>query len=132
MAFESKQTVYSWPAAGDLSSFQFYPVTLTTNATFPQGCITTISATATKPLGILQDAPSAAGVMSAVCLEGISKCLVYTGTLAVLDAIGVDTSSRGAVTTTDNQWIVGTVLEGKSTDLGVNTVVTIDVNVGRY
>ncbi len=132
MAFENLTKVYSWPAAGDLSSFQFYPVTLTTNAAFPQGCITTISATATKPLGILQDAPAAAGTMAAVCLAGISKCVVYTGAVAVLDAIGVDTSSRGAVTTTDNQWTIGTVLEGKSADIGLNTTITVDVNVARY
>lgn len=131
MAYENLTKVLSWPAAGNLSSFQFYPVTLTTNATFPEGCITTISATATKPLGILQDAPDAAGVMGAVCIEGVSKCLTYTGAVAVLDAIGVDTSGRGAVTTTDNQWIVGTAYE-KSADVGVNTYITIDVNVGRY
>lgn len=131
MAYESLTKVLSWPAAGDLSSFQFYPVTLTTSATFPEGCITTISATATKPLGILQDAPSAAGVMGAVCIEGVSKCCIYTGTVAVLDAIGVRTDGCGGVTTTDNQWIVGTALE-KSADGGVNTYLSIDVNVGRY
>lgn len=132
MAFENVTKVYSWPAAGDLSSFQFYPVTLTTNATFPEGCITTISATATKPVGILQDAPDAAGAMGAVCIEGISKCLVYTGAVAVLDAIGVSATGPGEVTTTDNRWVVGTVLDGKSADVGVNTYITIDVNVVRY
>ena len=132
MAWEDGMRILSWPAAGDLSSFQYYPVTLTTNATFPEGCITTISATATKPLGILQDAPDAAGVMGAVCVKGVSKCLAYTGAVALLDAIGVDTSSRGAVTTTDNQWIVGTVYDGKSADVGVNTIITVDVHVERY
>jgi hypothetical protein len=131
MAYENLTKVLSWPAAGNLAAFQFYPVTLTTNSTFPEGCITTISSTATKPLGILQDAPDAAGAMGAVCIEGVSKCLTYTGAVAVLDAIGVDTSGRGAVTTTDNQWVVGTVYE-KSADVGQNTYVTIDVNVGRY
>lgn len=131
MSFENNTKVYSWPVTGDLSAFQFYPVTLTTSATFPQGAITTISSTATKPVGILQDAPDAAGVMGAVCIEGISKMRVYTGTVAVLDAIGVDSSGRGAVTTTDNQWIVGTVLE-KAADIGTTTVLAVDVNVGRY
>jgi hypothetical protein len=131
MAYENLTKVLSWPAAGNLSSFQFYPVTLTTSATFPEGCITTISATATKPLGILQDAPDAAGVMGAVCIEGVSKCIVYTGAVAVLDAIGVATTGLGAVTTTDNQWIVGTSLE-KAADVNQNTYLTVDVNVSRY
>lgn len=132
MAWENNTKVYSWPAIADLSAFQFYPVTLTTTTAFPEGCITTISATATKPVGILQDAPAAAGSMGAVCIEGISKCCVYTGAVAVLDAIGVGTTSKGEVTATDNRWIVGTVLEGKSADVGVDTIITIDVNVERY
>ena len=131
MAIENLTKVLSWPAAANLSSFQFYPVTLVTSATFPNGAITTISSTATKPVGVLQDAPDAAGVMGAVAIEGVSKVLCYTGTVAVLDAIGVDTSSRGAVTTTDNQWIIGTALE-KAADANVNTVLTVDVNIGRY
>lgn len=131
MSFENQTKTYSWPAAGDLSAFQFYPVVLTTSATFPQGAISTISSTATKPLGILQDAPDAAGVMAAVCVEGISKVRVYTGTVAVLDAIGVDANGRGAVTTTDNQWIVGTVYE-KAADIGTTTVLAVNVSVSRY
>jgi hypothetical protein len=132
MAWEDGMQVLSWPAAGDLSSFQYYPVTLTTNATFPDGCITTISATATKPLGVLQDAPDAAGVMGAVCVAGVSKILAYTGAIALLDSLGVDTSGRAAVTTTDNQWIVGTVYDGKTADAGVNTYITAKISVERY
>lgn len=131
MAYENLTKVLSWPAAGDFSTMQFYPVTLTTSATFPNGCITTISATATKPLGILQDTPDAAGVMAAVCIEGVSKCAVYTGATAVLDAIGVRTDGLGGVTTTDNQWVVGTALE-KAADDGAKGIITIDVNVSRY
>lgn len=131
MAVENQTKTWSWPAVADLSTFQYYPVTLITNATFPEGCLTTIGATTTKPVGILQDAPDAAGVMGSVCIEGISKCRVYTGTVAVLDAIGVAATGLGAVTTTDNQWIVGTSLE-KAADTNEGTFLTIDVNVERY
>lgn len=131
MAYENLTKVLSWPAAADLSGFQFYPVTLTTSSTFPDGAITTISSTTTKPLGVLQDTPNAAGVMGAVCIEGVSKCRVYTGTVAVLDAIGVHASGYGETTTTDNRWIIGTTLE-KADDTNAITVLTIDVNVGRY
>jgi hypothetical protein len=131
MAVENNTKVWSWPAVADLSTFQYQPVTLITNATFPEGCITTIGATTTKPLGILQDAPDAAGVMGAVCIEGLSKCRVYTGTVAVLDAIGVAATGFGTVTTTDNQWIVGTSYE-KAADDGGSAILLIDVNVERY
>lgn len=131
MAVENLTKVWSWPALGDLSTFQFYPVTLATNATYPEGYITTIAATATKPIGILQDAPSAAGQMAAVAIAGISKCAVYGGTIAVMDAIGVRTDGLGTPTTTDNQWIVGTAIE-KLADAGVASIAVVDVNVSRY
>jgi hypothetical protein len=131
MAYENLTKVLSWPAVADLSTFQFYPVTLITSTAFPEGCITTIGATATKPLGILQDTPDAAGVMGAVCIEGVSKVRVYTGTVAVEDAIGVATSGMGEVTTTDNRWIIGTSLE-KADDVNQGTFLSVDVNIGRY
>lgn len=131
MAFESAMTVLSWPALGDLSTFQFYPVTLATNSTYPDGYITTIAATATKPIGILQDTPTAAGMAGAVCVGGISKCAVYAGTTAVLDAIGVRTDGLGGVTTTDNQWLVGTAIS-KTADTNAVGIATVNVNVTRY
>lgn len=131
MAVENLTKVWSWPAVGDLSTCQFYPVTLTTSSTFPDGAITTISSTATKPVGVLQDAPDAAGVMAAVCIEGISKVRCYTGTIAVLDALGVHAGGYAETTTTDNRWIIGTTLE-KAADAGDLAILTVDVNVGRY
>ena len=131
MSVESTMLTWSWPAVADLSTFQYYPVTLITSATFPDGCITTIGATATKPVGILQDTPDAAGVMASVCISGISKVRCYTGAIAVLDAIGVNTSGLGAVTTTDNQWIVGTALE-KADDTNEGTMLQVNVGVVRY
>lgn len=131
MAYEDGMRILSWPAVADLSTFQYYPVTLATNSTYPDGYITTIGATATKPIGVLQDTPDAAGVMGAVCIAGVSKLRCYTGTVAVMDAIGVATTGLGAVTTTDNQWIVGTSLE-KADDVNQGTMLTVNVNVGRY
>jgi hypothetical protein len=124
-------TVLSWPALGDLSTFQFYPVILATSATYPDGYVTTIAATASKPVGILQDTPSAAGAMAAVAIAGVSKCAVYAGTTAVLDAIGVRTDGLGGVTTTDNQWTIGTALS-KTADTGVPGIATVLINVARY
>lgn len=128
MAWENQTKTLSFPAAADLSGFQFYPVTLLTT-----GRITTIGATATKPIGVLQDTPDAAGVMGAVCIEGVSKVVVYGGAVSPMDAIGVRTDGVGGVTSTDNQWIIGTVVEDATlTDAGTNVIVPVDVNVERY
>lgn len=127
MAWDNPTKVLSFPAAGDLSSFQFYAVALTT-----AGKVTTISTTATKPLGVLQDAPSAADEMCSVAVEGVSKMLVYGGTVAVNDALGIDTSGRGAPTTTDNQWVIGDALEA-ITDAGTNVIIPVMLSgVHRY
>ena len=127
MAYDSQfQGVLSFPADIDLSGFQFYPVAITT-----AGRLTTIGSTATKPIGVLQDTPDAAGVIGSVVISGVSKCAAYTGAINVNDALGVSTSSLAEVTTTDNRWIIGRALETQA-DAGVNAVITIEVNVGRY
>ncbi len=128
MAWENQSKTLSFPAALDLTGFQFYPVTLLSN-----GRITTIASTLTKPVGILQDTPDVAGVMGTVCVEGVSKCVVYGGTINPLDSIGVATTSIGAVTTTDNQWVVGDVMDDVNVvDAGTNVIVPVLVSVHRY
>lgn len=126
MAWENPTKVLSFPAAGDLSAFQHYAVKLNSS-----GQITTINATTDKPIGVLQDAPDAANVMGAVCVEGVTKMVVYGGTLAYNDSVGVGTDGVGAVTTTDNRWVVGDILDSH-TDSGANVVVPVLVNVHRY
>lgn len=121
----------SYPALINLTSFQFYPVALTTTATYPNGALTTIGATATKPLGVLQDTPDAAGVMGAVIISGPSKCVVYGGTVNATDALGVGTDSIATATTTDNRFIVGTAME-TLTDAGTAAVIEVNVGVSRY
>ena len=129
MAWENPTKVLSFPAAADLSGFQFYAVALGTD-----GRINTISATATKPLGVLQDAPDAAGVMGAVCVEGVSKIIAYNGTLAPNDSLGVGTDGIATATTTDNRWVVGDLMdvEGSGTDAGLAVALPVLVNVHRY
>lgn len=126
MAWENPTKILSFPAAGDLSNFQFYAVALGTD-----GRINTISATTTKPIGVLQDTPDAAGVMGAVCVEGVSKLVTYGGTLAFNDSVGVSATGPAEVTTTDNRWVVGDILDSH-TDSGANVIVPVLVNVHRY
>lgn len=121
----------SYPALLDLTNYQFYPVALTTTATYPNGALTTIGATATKPLGVLQDTPDAAGVMGNVIISGPSKCVVYGGTVNADDALGVGTDSIAVATTTDNRFIIGTAME-TLTDVGTAAIIEVNVKPGRY
>lgn len=133
MAYDTNfQATLSLPVAGDLSAFQFYPVTVTTSATYPDGAITTISSTATKPLGILQDAPSVAGDMAAVVVAGISKCRVYSGAVNPMDSIGANANGYGEVHSTDNRWTIGDVMDTAATDTNTFPVLTVNVQVHRY
>ena|SRR5688572_21455079 len=121
----------SYPALIDLTDYQYYPVALTTTATYPDGAITTIGATATKPIGVLQDTPNAAGVMGAVIIDGPSKMVVYAGTVNAGDALGVTVNGVGAATTTDNQNVVGDAMESIA-DLGEDAVIEVNVSPRRY
>lgn len=129
MAWESPSKILSFPVAHDMTNFQFYPVYLRTD-----GTVSTISTTATKPLGVIQDAPDTANAMGAVCVMGVSKTIVYNGTIANNDAIGVAATGIGAVTTTDNQWVVGDILDigSSGVDANQNIVLPVLVNVHRY
>lgn len=117
----------SFPVAGDLSAFQFHPVTLTT-----AGLLTTIGSTATKPVGVLQDTPDTAGDMANVIVAGPSKMVVYTGTIAPMDALGVNANGVGEVTTTDNRWVIASALEATTDDGSSDGVISVLVNITRY
>lgn len=123
--------VVSFPAGSDLSGFQFYPVALTTSATYPQGALGTIGATTTKPFGVLQDAPDTAGDMAAVVILGPSKCVAYGGTINTGDSVGVAATGEATVTTTDNRWVLGDALETVA-DAGSNAIINVNVDVHRY
>lgn len=121
----------SYPALIDLTNYQYYPVALTTTSTYPDGAITTIGATTTKPIGVLQDTPNAAGVMGNVLISGPSKCVTYTGTVNADDSLGVAATGEAVVTTTDNRWVIGTAMESQS-DLNETIVIEVNVKVHRY
>lgn len=130
-AQSGNSVVVSYPALIDLTDYQFYPVALSTTSTYPDGALTTIGSTATKPIGVLQDTPDAAGVMGAVIIAGPSKCVAYAGTINAGDSLGVGTDSIATVTTTDNRFIIGDAMES-TTDGGANEVIEINVKVMRY
>lgn len=68
MAIESSQTCVTFPAGSDLSSAQYKLVTLNSS-----GQLALTAAITDKPIGILQNKPSAQGAAGTVCVFGISK-----------------------------------------------------------
>ena len=70
MAVYKDVLTYSWPASGDLSSYQYHAVYLNSS-----GKLAVANATS-KAVGILQNKPDAADEAGSVMLLGISKAVV--------------------------------------------------------
>lgn len=125
MAQEHQILDWSLPAAGDLSTKQFYPVALQSN-----GRVGTIGSTTTAAIGILQDDPDAAGRACAVRIEGVSKMYVRGDVAPIYPGyrLGINSDGLGIFTTTANQEIVATALE-QSTAAGdiISVLVTPSV-----
>lgn len=131
MAVSYESLALSFPVSHDMTGFQFYPVALTTTSTYPDGALTTIGATTTKPFGVLQDVPDTAGDMAKVVVHGPSKLVVYAGTINANDHLGVSANGVGEATTTDNRFTVGRALES-TTDANANEIISAFVDVARY
>lgn len=125
------ESAISFPVLHDMTGFQFYPVAVTTSATYPDGALTTIGATTTKPFGVIQDVPDTAGQFAAVVISGPTKLVVYAGTINCNDSLGVSANGVGEATTTDNRWSIGRALES-TTDGGANEIISATVAVTRY
>jgi hypothetical protein len=127
MAYETIGLPVSWPAAGNLSGFQYYAVTSTT-----AGLITTGSTTATVCIGVLQDDPNALNAMGSVMQQGVSRAVCYGGDTAINpgDALTMGANGFLVKTTTANAEIVGRAQEY----LGDTTpaIIAVLVEPGRY
>lgn len=128
MAFEHSVLDFSFPAAGDLSTRQFYPVALGTD-----GAVNTISSTATAAIGILQDDPDAAGRACSVRLVGISKGIVAAAgannTINPGDRLGINASGVLVLATAANREVVAIALERSTAD---GDIISVLVQSGRY
>ncbi len=127
MAYETIGLPISWPAAGDLSARQYYPVTSTT-----AGLITTGSTTATVAVGVLQDDPNATNVMCSVMQQGVSRCVAYGGDTAINpgDSLTFNASGFAVKTTASGAQVIGRAQEY----LGDTTpaIIAVLVEPGQY
>jgi hypothetical protein len=111
MATDHQILDLSFPAAGDLSTKQFYALTMRSD-----GKVTTIAATLTPCFGILQDDPDAAGRACRVRLLGESRLIVDGSSNAIYPgySLGVNASGIGVATTIANQAIIAVALDTSS------------------
>lgn len=130
MAFELEPLCLSYPIGQDMSANQFRAVYFTQGALY--------LCTATSPiLGILQDDPSVIGAAGSVCIEGVSKMVLYGGSTAIAPqaAIAPNANGIGVVTTTDNDDMVGRFLPDNQSEIindGENVIGSVHVKTGRY
>lgn len=108
MATEHGILDLSYPVAADLSTKQYYPLTMRTD-----GRVNTISTTATASIGVLQDDPDAAGRAGRVRFSGESKMIVDGSVNAIYPGyrLGIGTHGLGVMTTTANQEIIAVALD---------------------
>lgn len=109
MAYENPVLMQSFKAAEDLSSNQFHFVTLSDGDT-----VKLLDAATDIPIGILQNAPSAAGQVADVMILGISKCVanaaIAVGVFVKAEFVGVADCGKADAADTDKDVIAGMVV----------------------
>ena len=111
MATENMVLSTSWPASGDLSSYQYHAVKITNGEAALCGA-------SDIPIGILQNQPDADGVAAEVGLIGISKAVVdgNSANVAIGDFLAVNSSGHLIKTTTASDQVVAQALEAVVAD----------------
>ncbi len=118
MAYEIPGFVLTLPAGGDLSASQFKFVKLNSS-----GQVVDIAAVTDTPVGVLQNAPSAAGKAAEIMVFGVSK-LQGDADLAKGNQIGSSADGQAAAYaagTDTTKYVVGQVLIDNSAAAGVIT-----------
>lgn len=105
MALEKQILDITFRSAANLANNQFYIVSLTSN---PKE-VNLANATS-KPIGVLQNKPTAAGRAAQVRVAGTSK-VVAGGTINVGDYVKSDANGKAIATTTNGDEVLGIALE---------------------
>lgn len=104
---------FTGPAKRDLSSYQYHAVTLDTDGNIDY-CDTSAG---TKPLGILQNKPDAAGAEAEVAILGTSLMLVNATTdISQMDLLGSGSDYHGVTVTADKAMCFAQALEDATED----------------
>ena len=114
---------YSFPAAGDLSANQFFPVALDAN-----GRVAIATAAGQRVIGVLQNTPNAIDRAATVMLTGVSKVkaggvVTRGGPVAALANGKIKDASSLVAATGAASWAFGTALEASAADLTIVSVV---------
>lgn len=128
MAVQNKQIVYPFKAAGDLSTKQFYFVKLSAAHT-----VDVCSGATDKPIGVLQNKPSAAGQEAEVCVVGWTK-VSSNGSVSAGDLIGTSGDGQGdtkAAGTDTTEYICGQAITAGTTAGDVFEAIIDCASIGR-
>lgn len=112
MATEASQPLkISLVAAADLSGGQFYFVTLDTN-----GKAALITATTDRPVGVLQNKPTAAGQSAEIVVLGVTKIKTAGALTQGTHLLGPDNAGKAVArtVTASTNWVGGVPLETAS------------------
>jgi hypothetical protein len=106
LATENMVLSTSWPAAADLSSYQYHAVKISSSQA-------ALCGDSDVPVGILQNQPDAVGIAAEVGLVGISKAVIDGNSVnvAIGDFLAVNSSGHLIKTTTALDQVVAKALE---------------------
>lgn len=113
MATQDAGLSMSLEANGDLSSSQYYFVTMTGTNNRVAVC----NATTDVPIGVLQNDPAAAGREASVCILGSTKIKTGSSSLTAGNIVGTDANGKAralTVGTNTTAYASGIVVSGSS------------------
>ena len=129
MATDNQVLDLSFKAAADLSAKQYYGVKVTANFR-----VNVAGAYGTSLIGVLQDAPSAAGDPASIFV-GPGLCPAIAGAaFAVGSKLTTNASGKFISTTTANDTVIGYAVEAAGADGDIVTILVSgrpDLNQGR-
>lgn len=114
-------------ANADLSTHQFKAVKMLSTA---GSCALAATSVAVTVWGLLQNNPKS-GDAADFAFSGIAKGIAGTSLVVVGSALGVNTTSRLVVTTSDNAWLMGRSLS-KASAIGDIISVLLTPGTPRY
>lgn len=107
MAYEMDVLDITFLAAADLSTYQYRFVKITANNTV------NVCGNTEQAIGILQNAPTAAGQAARVRVLGVSR-LEMSATIAFGDKVGSAANGEGVAVTADTAYYNGICIQGET------------------
>lgn len=114
-AYEEKLQTITVPAGSDLSTKQYYPMVVNSSKQ-----LALATGEGGDAVGILQDAPAAAGRAGCLGIAGVSKAIAG-GTITAGSRVTIDVNSKLVAVTSGDDWSFGVAMSAAA----INTIFSV-------